>query len=142
MTCPTSWTPSPRSLPECISMTAWEFGLVTSIFAVGGLCGALASQPIGNRYGRRTTLAINSLGFVLAGIIKSLATDVSTLALGRFISGMGSGAACVVVPLYVNEVAPLDAKGKLCVPPTHLFVALYSRSAAARSRRSQSTLAS
>jgi MFS family permease len=52
---------------------------------------------------------------------------VPILALGRFISGLSSGAAAVVVPLYVNEIAPPDAKGKLCVPnalppQTHLTV--------------------
>jgi predicted MFS family arabinose efflux permease len=70
---------------------------------------------MGNRYGRRTTLALNSLGFIVAGVMKALATNVSVLALGRFISGLSSGAAAVVVPLYVNEIAPPDAKGKLCV---------------------------
>jgi len=34
------------------------------------------------------------------------------LALGRFISGLSSGAAAVVVPLYINEIAPPDTKGK------------------------------
>ena len=85
---------------------------MSSIFAVGGLFGALAAQPLGNRYGRRTTLALNSLVFVAAGLLKALAINVSTLALGRLVSGMAAGAACVVAPLYVNEIAPSDAKGK------------------------------
>ena len=68
---------------------------------------------MGNRYGRRTTLALNSLGFILGGVLKGLATNVSVLTLGRFLGGLSSGAAAVVVPLYVNEVAPPDAKGKL-----------------------------
>jgi len=93
-------------------MKSWEFGLVTSIFAVGGLLGALAAAPMGNRYGRRTTLGINSGGFVVGGVLKALAMNVPVLTLGRFISGLSSGAAAVVVPLYVNEIAPPDAKGK------------------------------
>lgn len=112
MTCPASQATTSSPLPECIPMQSWEFGLVTSIFAVGGLFGALAAQPMGKRYGRRTTLALNSFGFIVAGVMKALATNVPILTLGRFISGLSSGAAAVVVPLYVNEIAPPDAKGK------------------------------
>jgi predicted MFS family arabinose efflux permease len=79
------------------------------------LLGALAAAPMGNRYGRRTTLGINSGGFVVGGMLKALAMNVPVLTLGRFISGLSSGAAAVVVPLYVNEIAPPDAKGKLYV---------------------------
>ncbi|KAF8247835.1 general substrate transporter [Wilcoxina mikolae CBS 423.85] len=112
MTCPSTTVPSSQGLPECIPMASWEFGLVTSIFALGGLFGALAAQPMGNRYGRRSTLALNSTGFIVAAVMKALATNVNALVLGRFISGLSSGAAAVVVPLYVNEIAPPDAKGK------------------------------
>lgn len=90
---------------------------MTSIFALGGLCGALAAQPLGNRFGRRSTLALNSLGFIVAGVMKALATSVPVLTFGRFVSGLSSGVAAVVVPLYVNEIAPPDAKGKLYRPP-------------------------
>ena len=56
---------------------------------------------------------LNSIGFIVAGVMKALATNVPVLTMGRFISGLSSGAAAVVVPLYVNEIAPPDSKGKL-----------------------------
>ena len=121
-----------------------SIGLVTSIFALGGLCGALTAQPLGNRFGRRSTLALNSLGFIVAGVMKALATNVPVLTFGRFVSGLSSGAAAVVVPLYVNEIAPSDAKGKLyCPPPPFRWWTLgLTGCVVGPSRRYPSTLAS
>lgn len=58
-------------------------------------------------------MALNTLGFIIGGVMKAAALNVAMMSLGRFISGLSSGAAAVIVPLYVNEIAPLDAKGKL-----------------------------
>ncbi|KAI5793154.1 general substrate transporter [Geopyxis carbonaria] len=100
------------SLPPCLPMASWHYSLATSIFALGGLLGALASAPMTNTYGRRKTLILNTTGFILGGLLKALTPSIAVLTLGRFISGLSAGAAAVVVPLYVNEVAPPDAQGK------------------------------
>lgn len=129
MTCVTT-KPSISALSECITMADWEYspfpslsplhqtsltllpGLVTSIFAVGGLLGALLSNPLGTRYGRRKTLLLMSTLFTLAGIMKSVSPNVLLMVIGRFLSGVGSGASAVVVPLYLDEVAPAEIKGQ------------------------------
>lgn len=41
------------------------------------------------------------------------ASSVAQLQLGRFVSGIGAGAAIVVVPLYLNEISPPDMRGML-----------------------------
>lgn len=115
--CPTpTVTPSSASLglptlPHCITMSNSDFGLVTSIFAFGGLGGALLGAPLSNRYGRRGSLLLCSLGFALGGLVMAFAGSLGGMLAGRMISGIASGAAVVVVPLYVHELAPEGEKG-------------------------------
>ncbi|KAI5813097.1 general substrate transporter [Pyronema omphalodes] len=112
MTCPESnGSRASGLLPECLEMADWQYGLATSIFAIGGLFGALAAQPLGKRYGRRRTLMLNSFCFIVAAITKALATNVAVLTLGRLLSGLSSGSAAVVVPLYINEISPKHMRG-------------------------------
>lgn len=94
-------------------MSTSDFGLVTSIFAFGGLVGALLGAPLSNRYGRRGSMLLCSVGFTLGGLVMALAGSVGGMLAGRFLSGVASGAAVVVVPLYVHELAPEGEKGSL-----------------------------
>ena len=88
-----------------------QYGLVTSIFAFGGLCGALMGGPLSNKHGRRGSLLLLSILFTIGGAIMTVSWEMWVLALGRFVSGIASGAAVVVVPLYIHEVAPAGEKG-------------------------------
>lgn len=49
--------------------------------------------------------------FVLGPLFETFAVNIGLLAFGRFISGIGAGAAVVVVPIYISEVAPSKGKG-------------------------------
>ncbi|EPS27101.1 hypothetical protein PDE_02042 [Penicillium oxalicum 114-2] len=98
-------------LPQCIPMGPSQFGLVSSIYTLGGLVGALLAGPVATKYGRRTALFATTLFFILGPIGETLAPAVPVLALGRFLSGVGSGAAIVVGPIYVSEIAPPESKG-------------------------------
>ena len=92
-------------------MNAAQFGLVSSIFTLGGLLGALASGPISSRYGRYKAMLFTTIPFVIGPILELSASTIPLLAAGRLISGLGAGASVVTVPLYVSEVAPPKEKG-------------------------------
>lgn len=94
-------------------MTKAQFGLVTSIYTLGGLVGALLSGPSSTRYGRLFTLRATTVFFILGAVAESMAPGISLMAFGRFLSGVGSGAAIVVGPIYVSEIAPPKSKGFL-----------------------------
>lgn len=92
-------------------MTKSQFGMVTSIYTLGGLLGALLSGPCSTRYGRLFTLRATTLFFILGPIAESMAPGISVMALGRLLSGVASGASIVVGPIYVSEVAPPKSRG-------------------------------
>ena len=92
-------------------MTIDQFALVSSIFTLGGLVGALLSGPFCNNRGRLPAMRLTTASFVVGPLCQSLAPNIPVMALGRFISGLGAGAGVVVVPIYISEVSPPKEKG-------------------------------
>lgn len=118
-------------------MNSTQFGLVSSIYTLGGLIGALvigmlASNPSNSSKGtppktsragslfsklssppsgRLGQMRLITLLFILGPVFEALAPGIWVLVMGRFISGLGSGAALVVVPIYLAETAPPNEKG-------------------------------
>jgi len=72
----------PKSLPSCIPMTAATFGLVTSIFTVGGLIGSLASNYAMHNYGRKGSLKINAAFALVGSAIMTVAWSPLSLTFG------------------------------------------------------------
>lgn len=104
-------TRSLEGLPQCIPMSSGQFGLVSSVFTLGGLIGALSSGPMAAKYGRLRSMLFNTVFFTIGPLISALAPSVAVMSAGRFVSGLGAGAAVVVVPIFISEVAPPEEKG-------------------------------
>ncbi|KAF1821083.1 general substrate transporter [Dissoconium aciculare CBS 342.82] len=98
-------------LPQCIPMDALQFGMVTSFFTLGGLAGALLAGPMTAKRGRLPTMALTATFAVTGPTFEALAPSFGALAVGRFLSGVGAGAATVVAPIYISEIAPPSQKG-------------------------------
>nr|POF20105.1 putative metabolite transport protein [Quercus suber] len=106
-----AYTKSYSTLPQCIPMDATQFGLVSSFFTLGGLVGALGGGPVTSAYGRLRAMIIASLFAAVGPFLEALSPNIGTLTVGRFISGVGAGAATVIVPIYISEIAPPGQKG-------------------------------
>ncbi|KAL3466231.1 general substrate transporter [Aspergillus heterothallicus] len=100
-----------EGLPQCISMNPSQFGLVSSIYTLGGLLGALLAGPVSTKHGRLFALRATTIFFILGPVAETLAPNIPVLAFGRMLSGVGSGASIVVGPIYISEIAPPDSKG-------------------------------
>lgn len=79
------------SLPECIPMSDWIWGVATGMFAVGGLLGALMAGPMAERFGRRDSMLIMNVSFFIGAVLISVATSSAQFAIGRIFVGIGSG---------------------------------------------------
>ncbi|KAI1434220.1 general substrate transporter [Xylaria sp. CBS 124048] len=99
------------TLPDCIPMNDAQFAVVSSMFTVGGLFGALAGGPLSSARGRVFAMRVTGLFFVAGSALLSLGFSITILSLGRVLSGVGAGAATVIVPIYISEVAPPRERG-------------------------------
>lgn len=88
-----------------------QYALVSSIFTLGGLIGALSSGPISTSYGRLVAMRLTTIFFILGSAFEALAPSIAVIITGRLLSGVGAGAAVVVVPIYISEIAPPQERG-------------------------------
>ncbi|KAI0429474.1 general substrate transporter [Xylaria sp. FL1042] len=99
------------ALPDCIPMSAAQFAVVSSMFTLGGLVGALAGGPVSSARGRLFAMRLTGLFFIVGSILLTLGVSIAMMSIGRVLSGIGAGAATVIVPIYISEVAPPRERG-------------------------------
>lgn len=92
-------------------MSTTQFALVSSIYTLGGLLGALGAGPLCNIRGRLLSMRLTAIFFTVGPMFESVSSNIGIFAVGRFLSGIGAGAAIVVVPIYISELAPPKGKG-------------------------------
>lgn len=102
-----------RGFVKCIPLTTEQVGLVTSIFSIGGLIGSFYVGSAADRIGRRKTALVHCLVYFIGSTLNGLSNNFYSLLFGRFIAGLGAGAALVVTPIFINEISPTDKKGLL-----------------------------
>ncbi len=90
----------------------WEQVIAASILA-GAVIGALVCSRLSERRGRRGTLLVVAVVFVVGTIGASLAPDPVTLSLARLVLGFAVGGATQTAPVYVAELAPTKYRGRL-----------------------------
>lgn len=88
-------------------------GLVVAVLLAGAAVGALVAGRLADLLGRRRLVLLTSATFVVGIAVASLAPALALLLIGRFVIGMGVGAASFGVPLYIGELAPPSRRGGL-----------------------------
>ena len=92
-------------------MNTDQFAVVSSIYTLGGFIGAVVAGPLCSRYGRKLTMLGKTIFFIIGPGFEASAATTEMLSFGRLLSGIGAGAAIVVVPIYISEISPPEFKG-------------------------------
>ncbi len=79
----------------------------------GTIIGALFGGIPAEKYGRKNTLIVIGVLYLLSAIGSALSPEVISFMLFRFVGGLGVGASSVVAPMYISEIAPAKNRGKL-----------------------------
>ncbi|WP_116472645.1 sugar porter family MFS transporter [Zobellella maritima] len=93
-------------------LTSAETGWAVSSVVFGSILGAISAGWSALTYGRRNTLFIAAVLFIVSAIGSALATTFTFYVLLRIVGGVAVGLACVVSPMYMSEVAPKDFRGR------------------------------
>jgi len=90
-------------------LLGWAVGVVL----IGCALGALLAGRLADRYGRRSVLLICAFLFAVSGIGAGLSHSLTVFVLFRLAGGLGVGAAAMVSPMYIAEIAPSSWRGRL-----------------------------
>ncbi|MBA0124388.1 sugar porter family MFS transporter [Haloechinothrix sp. YIM 98757] len=80
---------------------------------LGCAAGAWFAGPLANRYGRIRVMLMASLLFSVSAIGSAAALDIWSLTAWRVVGGLAVGAASVIAPAYIAEIAPAGIRGRL-----------------------------
>jgi sugar porter (SP) family MFS transporter len=90
-----------------------QLGWGVSSLLVGAIVGAFGSGVLSDIYGRKKILIFVALFFAISCIFTALATSSAIFITARVFGGLAVGAASVLSPMYVAEVAPPKNRGML-----------------------------
>ena len=93
--------------------TPAEIGTIGAVTIFGLFVGAAGQGEFTDRFGRKAVFQAAILLYGLATIGAAVAPDASWLAFGRFIAGVGFGAAQPLCFAYAAEYAPKDIRGRV-----------------------------
>lgn len=96
-----------------LGLNAYTEGLVTAALIVGAAFGSLAAGYLADRYGRRTTLRLLSILFVVGALGTAVAPSVELMVVARFVLGLAVGGGSATVPVFIAEIAGPKRRGRL-----------------------------
>lgn len=96
----------------------WRLDTVTHGLAVAmALWGTVFGSALGgipsDRLGRKPTLFIIGVLFVVSSLGAALAPNVGVFIVFRFLGGLAIGSSSVTAPVYISEIAPAKYRGRL-----------------------------
>ena len=80
---------------------------------LGCALGALAAGPLADKFGRRAIMIVTALIFAISAFGSGIADSSAEFIFYRLFGGLGIGAASVLAPAYIAEVAPASLRGRL-----------------------------
>ncbi|CAL5866466.1 uncharacterized protein PFLUO_LOCUS674 [Penicillium psychrofluorescens] len=98
-----------------VFMDSGTKGWFVSTLLLAAWLGSLANGPIADRIGRKFSINLAVVIFVVGSAIQCSAMDIPMLFAGRAIAGLGIGMLTMVVPLYISEVSIPEIRGGLVV---------------------------
>ncbi|HBS63932.1 MAG TPA: MFS transporter [Stenotrophomonas sp.] len=91
----------------------WMQGFEIASMLLGCAIGAFSAGRLADRLGRRNVLIIAAVLFLLSAIGAGAASSSIMFIIARVMGGFAVGAASVISPAYIAEVAPARYRGRL-----------------------------
>ncbi|MDP7288246.1 MAG: sugar porter family MFS transporter [Phycisphaerae bacterium] len=90
-----------------------QYGWVCSCALVGCIIGAGGAGYMGDFLGRRKSLLVCAVLFGISAVGSAFPRSVDEFVIYRIIGGIGVGAASLLSPIYIAEMAPARLRGRL-----------------------------
>jgi sugar porter (SP) family MFS transporter len=102
-----------HALTDAYQLSPAALGLTVASALWGTILGALFAGIPGDRYGRRDSLRVMAILYVISALGCAFAWDWNSLVVFRAIGGLGIGGSSVLGPMYIAEISPAKWRGRL-----------------------------
>ncbi|KAK0713413.1 general substrate transporter [Lasiosphaeria miniovina] len=99
--------------PDATALTSSNKSLITSILSAGTFFGALFAGDLADWIGRRVTIILGCLVFMVGVTLQTASEGLGLIVAGRLVAGLGVGLVSAVIILYMSEIAPRKVRGAL-----------------------------
>jgi sugar porter (SP) family MFS transporter len=90
-----------------------KLGWAVSCLGWGAMAGNLAAGSLSDRLGRRSVLLLTAVLFLASALTAALSTRFPVFVAARICGGLAVGAAILIAPVYIAEIAPARSRGSL-----------------------------
>ncbi|MDO6694133.1 sugar porter family MFS transporter [Aliiglaciecola sp. 3_MG-2023] len=98
--------------PE-FGLTKLQLGWAVASLTLTATFAMMVAGPLGDKFGRKALLKAAALLFLISAVMSAIAPNFLVLVLARMIGGFGVGAALIIAPMYIAEIAPAKYRGRL-----------------------------
>ncbi|KAA8643928.1 hypothetical protein EYZ11_006405 [Aspergillus tanneri] len=98
---------------DCSGPKSLTQGGITAAMAAGSWLGALISGSLSDRIGRKTSIMVGCVIWMVGSILICASQNIGMLIVGRIINGLAVGIESAQVPVYISELAPPSKRGRL-----------------------------
>lgn len=96
------------------TLPASHKSLIVSILSAGTFFGAIIAGDVADFTGRRTTIIIGCMIFIVGVILQTASTSgLGLIVTGRLIAGFGVGFVSAIIILYMSEISPKRVRGAI-----------------------------
>ncbi len=88
-------------------------GFTVGSLLIGCFIGAFLAGRLADLFGRRNVMMLAAVLFLAGALVQGFATQHIVFVIARLFGGMAVGAASVLSPAYISEVAPASIRGRL-----------------------------
>ena len=101
------------ALGNAFNSSSVATGFNVASVLLGCAVGALAAGPLADKFGRRAIMIITAIIFAISAFGSGISESSAEFIFYRLFGGLGIGAASVLAPAYIAEVAPAALRGRL-----------------------------
>ncbi|XP_026783687.2 solute carrier family 2, facilitated glucose transporter member 6 isoform X2 [Pangasianodon hypophthalmus] len=100
-----------------LRMNVQQISWFGSVFAIGVIVGGLSTMWLNDKIGRKHSIMISVIPFLVGFLVMAAALEWWWLLLGRLFTGIASGITASSIPVYVSEISHPGVRGFLGSSP-------------------------
>jgi MFS transporter, SP family, sugar:H+ symporter len=100
-------------LKAAFGLSEGGLGFTVGSLLIGCFIGAFFAATLADKMGRRNVMRLAALLFLVGALVQGFAHNQVLFVIARICGGIAVGAASVLSPAYISEVAPANIRGRM-----------------------------